>query len=138
MVSTMNRKTLRDIILGGGAAAALLLALPAVAADAAGEIKTAATHASLAADAGALDGVHMHLHHALNCLVGPGGDGFDAKQINPCSGSGNGAIPDESDGAKKKSLEEVAAKLRTGIAESDLAKAQKTARQVGEMLTVVK
>ena len=44
-----------------------------------------------------MPGVQAHLHHTLNCLVGPGGDGFDAKQMNPCAQAGNGAIPDAKD-----------------------------------------
>ena len=42
-----------------------------------------------AAQATDLNTVHMHLHHALNCLVGPNGKGFDAKEMNPCAHAGN-------------------------------------------------
>jgi hypothetical protein len=76
-------------------AVGLALATP-VLADASSETVTAATHAELAAGASDLNGVHMHLHHALNCLVGPGGRGFDPKELNPCAQSGKGAIPDTS------------------------------------------
>jgi len=116
----------------------VLIPLPVMAADVAGEISTAATHATLAAQATALDGVHTHLHHTLNCLVGPGGSGFDAKQINPCAGSGAGAIPDESDAAKKKALEGAADTTRAGIAAADMATATKAANQVASELKAVK
>jgi len=104
--------------------AALLLPTAAFA-DAAQEIATAQTHAGLAAKAPAIDGIHMHLHHALNCLVGPKGDGFDAAPGNPCGSQGNGAIPDGSDAAQKAKLTAVVATLKAGIASSDAAAAAK-------------
>lgn len=103
-------------------------------ADVKGQIVNAETHAGLAAKATAIDGVHMHLHHALNCLVGPSGAGFDAKQMNPCAHSGNGAIPDSTDAAKKKSLQAAADKATSGIAATDLATAQKDASETEAML----
>ena len=70
--------------------AALLLPVAALA-DAHSEIVNAETHAGLAAKGTDLAAVHMHLHHTLNCLVGPSGAGFDAKEINPCANAGSGA-----------------------------------------------
>ena len=78
--------------------------------------------------------MHSHLHHALNCLVGPGGNGFDTKELNPCAQSGKGAIPDTADAAKKKSLEVAADQARTGIAIADLKAAQKAASETAAML----
>lgn len=124
-------------ITGLGAAvlsAALLVSLPAYAADVHGEIVTAATHAGLAAQGSDIGTVHMHLHHTLNCLVGPGGNGFDAKEMNPCANSGNGAIPDSSDAAKKAALQNAANEAATGIGETDLAKAQKDASDTAALL----
>lgn len=115
-------------------AAVLLAASAANAADVKGEIVAAETHANLAAQATAIDGVHMHLHHTLNCLVGPGGMGFDAKQMNPCANSGNGVIPDTTDAARKKSFEAAATKAQAGIAQTNLADAQKTASAIATML----
>jgi hypothetical protein len=103
------------------------LATPAVAADVKGEIVSAIEHAQYAAEAAALAEVHAHLHHALNCIVGPGGNGFDARQMNPCAGSGNGIIPDTADAAAKTKLEGAAAKARDGLATNDMAKADATA-----------
>jgi len=75
----------------------ILTALPASAqaADPAQEAATAGLHAGLAAKAATIEQVHMHLHHTVNCLVGPAGQGFDAKEANPCQKLGNGAIPDK-------------------------------------------
>ena len=103
-------------------------------ADSASETVTAMTHANLAASAADINGVHMHQHHALNCLVGPNGNGFDGKELNPCANAGRGAIPDASDAAKKKSLEAAADKLRAGIAASDLKVAQQAATDAAAML----
>jgi len=106
--------------------AAALFPLQALA-DAHSETVNAATHAGLAAKAADLGGVHTHLHHTLNCLVGPGGVGFDAKGLNPCVNAGNGAIPDTTDATKKASLEAAANTARAGIAATDLATAKKAA-----------
>jgi hypothetical protein len=107
-------------------------------ADAASEVVTAATHASLAAGSADIAGVHTHLHHALNCLVGPKGDGFDAKELNPCAQSGNGIIPDSSDAGKKASFESAAAKARAGIAAMEYKAAQKDAADLASMLKPAK
>ena len=88
-------------------------AAPALA-DVAGQLTVAQTHAGLAAKAAAVDGVHMHLHHALNCLVGPGGAGFDAGQANPCANAGKGALPEATDAGQKAKIEAAAAKAQAG------------------------
>jgi hypothetical protein len=112
--------------------------LTAAAADLGAEISNAGMHAGLAAQGSDVTTVHMHLHHTVNCLVGPSGNGFDPKQLNPCQGDGNGAIPDESDAGKKKALQDAAAKAQDGIAASDLATAQHDAASVASMLKAVK
>ena len=127
-----------NILLGAAVAALILAPASVMAADVSGEIATAATHATPASQAGAIDGVHMHLHHTLNCLVGPSDTRFDAKQVNPCAGSGNGAIPDETDAAKKKALQSAADMAGSGLAAADLAKAQKAATDTATALKAVK
>ncbi len=116
-----------------GTAAAFIFAGPALA-DASSETVTASTHAELAANAGDLDGVHTHLHHTLNCLVGPGGNGFDAKELNPCAQSGHGAIPDTADAAKKASLESAAGKARAGLASNNVKEARADASAAASLL----
>lgn len=113
------------------AGAPLLIAGTAFAADTGSEINNAASHAGLAAQAGDINGVHTHMHHALNCLVGPQGDGFDPKSMNPCAQAGNGAIPDETDQMKKTKLMAARDHLTKGIAEINLstAKADASAAQ---------
>lgn len=117
---------------------AIFLAVPALAADVGAEITTAGMHAGLAAQASDIATVHSHLHHTVNCLVGPAGTGFDSKELNPCANSGNGAIPDSSNAQTKQALEAALAKANTGIAATDLAAAQKDASDTQAMLKTIK
>lgn len=128
----------RDLLKGAAIAALILVPFPVLAADAGGETVTAATHADLASKAADLAGVRMHLHHALNCLVGPGGTGFDPKNLNPCANSGAGAIPDTADAAKKKALEAAAVTVTGGLAASDIKVAQKDAADAAAALKAIK
>ena len=103
----------------------LLAWQPAAAADAGQEIATAATHAGLAAGSGEQKMVSMHLHHVVNCLVGPNGADFDASAGNPCKDQGTGALIDAP--AKKAELEAALALAKSGLAATDLAKAKEKA-----------
>jgi len=114
-----------------GIVTGVLIALPASAqaADSAQEAATAGVHAGLAAQGAGIEQVHMHLHHTVNCLVGPTGQGFDAKQANPCQGLGNGAIPDTADPALKAKLTAALAKAQAGLKSDDLTSARKAATE---------
>lgn len=111
----------------------LLIAPGAAMADESQAVATAAQHAGLAANAGDLNGVRMHLHHTLNCLVGADGDGFDESAGNPCARAG-AAIPQTSDADMMHKLEMIADDVRKGIASSDLGEAKKMAMHAQEML----
>lgn len=121
-----------------GSAGVLLFAFPALAGDAGAEITNAAMHAGLAAQATDIAGVHTHLHHTVNCLVGPAGPGYDGKELNPCANTGSGAIPDSTNASTKASLEAALAKANSGIAATDLASAQKDAAATQAALKSVK
>ena len=69
----------------------------------------------------------MHLHHTINCLVGPAGADFDSNAQNPCAAMGNGAIPDSTDAAQKQSLQEAVEKAKAGLASKDMATAKEDA-----------
>jgi len=101
----------------------------AQAAEPAQEAATAATHAGLAVQGAAIEQVHMHLHHTVNCLVGPKGQGFDAKEANPCQKLGNGAIPDTTDAALKAKETAALAKAEAGLKSDDLTAAKKAATE---------
>jgi hypothetical protein len=58
------------------------------------EIKTAITHAGFAEKYDSMKDVSMHLHHVINCLVGPADPMFDKMAGNPCQGQGRGIMPD--------------------------------------------
>jgi hypothetical protein len=112
-------------------ASCVALILPSAAfADIAAELTTASQHAGFAAKAPGIDMVHMHLHHVVNCLVGPMGTGFDASNANPCAKAGNGAIPDAS-AAQKMKLQTAVSQANAGLAATDLAAAQKAAADAG-------
>jgi hypothetical protein len=123
------------VVTGAGM---LFFATPALAGDAGAEITNAAMHAGLAAQASDITGVHTHLHHTVNCLVGPSGAGFDAKELNPCANTGGGAIPDSTSASTKQKLEDALAKANSGIAATDMATAQKDASDAAAMLKVAK
>lgn len=118
--------------------ASTLVGTVAAYADASGEIAIAAQHAGFAAAAPNLVQTHMHLHHAVNCLVGPGGSGFDSTNMNPCAKSGNGAIPNSTSTAIKAKLELAVTTARAGIASSDDATAKKDASSTADLLKAIK
>jgi hypothetical protein len=69
--------------------------LVTAAGDPSAELKTAVTHAGFAAKYETMKEITLHLHHALNCLVGPQDKLFNAAAGNPCQGQGNGYLPDQ-------------------------------------------
>jgi len=91
------------------------------------EVSTAAQHAEFASSAKDMKTTQMHLHHDVNCLVGPQGQGFDISFGNPCNGQGSGAIPDTADAAKKASLQQALQQTLDGLKQSDMTAAQKNA-----------
>ena len=116
-----------------------LLTFPIAAhADAKSEIATAAQHAGFAAAALNLAQTHMHLHHVVNCLVGPHDGDFDKTNMNPCAQEGNGAFPDESDPAIKAKLQSAMSVAEDGIASSDEATAKKDAASIETQLKEIK
>jgi len=121
--------TLRAQLIRAAVVAVIVSSVPvvALAADATKEAATGSMHAGLAAKAATIEQVHMHLHHAVNCLVGPKGQGFDAKEANPCQALGEGAIPDAADPAMKAKFNAALAHAQAGLKATDLAAAQKAA-----------
>jgi hypothetical protein len=98
------------------------------------EVGTAAAHAGFAVAAKDMVTVQMHLHHTVNCLVGPKGAGFDPGVANPCKDQGNGAIPDTKDAAKLASLTAALAKANAGLKETDMAAAQQDAGAAQDLI----
>ena len=117
-----------------GAGLASLTPQNGAAADATEEVATAAEHAGYAAGSDQIEGVQTHLHHVVNCLVGPEGEGFDADELNPCADLGNGAIPDTADAEQKQVLEEALAEAMAGLEANELEAAQAHASEAATML----
>ncbi len=131
-----NMKTIgfNRYVAAVGALTALGTLMPATAlADGPQATSTAATHAGMAASNGDLAVVKNHLQHVLNCLVGPTGEGFDAKPGNPCAAAG-GAIPQTADAAQKAKLEKAATQVRAALKNPDVAAAKKAATEVQTLL----
>ena len=119
----------------------LVLALPlaAQASDANGaaskQAATAAAHAGMAMGAADLATARAHLHHVVNCLVGPSGKGFDAMAGDPCKGMGHGAIADaKGDTASLDRLRVALGQAEHGLKEGTLDAAHADAKQVMETL----
>ncbi len=119
--------------LGTIAVIGLVSLSPAAFADGPQAIATAAQHAGNAVNADDLAGAHRHLHHTLNCLVGPGGEGFDEAAGNPCRDAG-GAIPQTADTGLKGQLEELAIQVRDAIQNDDLPAVKEVAMSVQSAL----
>ena len=98
------------------------------------EVTTAAAHAGFAVAAKDMVTTQMHLHHVVNCLVGPKGTGFDPGVANPCKDQGNGAIPDTKDAAKLAPLTAALAKANAGLKETDMAAAQQDAGAAQDLI----
>ena len=127
----LHRSRLTAHFSRAGIVTGILIVVPgsALAADPVQEAATAATHAGLAAQGASIEQVHMHLHHTVNCLVGPNGQGFDAKEANPCQKLGSGAIPDNTDQALKGKLTAALARAEAGLKSDDLAAAKTAATE---------
>ena len=110
---------------------------PAWAADLAVEkIAAQITARSASRNVFKIEDVHQRMQSAINCLVGPKGEGFDPSAPNPCAASGNGLIPD-SDPAKKDAYMEVVAKLKTGIATTDRGAAMQIALDAADTIVSI-
>ena len=126
---------MKKLMLAAGAVA--LLATPAFA-DLAAELSTAQTHAGMASTQTDIMMAHKHLQHAVNCLVGPSGAGFDAAAGNPCGKAGDGAITDSTDAAQKAKLTKIAADAKAGVGNADLAASQASAKATADAIAAAK
>lgn len=91
-----NRYLARLVLTVATALPALALAAPLAGLQA--EIAAAKVHAGAASKVDTLAGAQLHLHHVVNCLVGPHGAGYSARaealSENHCDQLGNGAVAD--------------------------------------------
>lgn len=95
------------------------------------QVSTAAAHAGLALGAADLKMTQVHLHHVINCLVGPTGEGYDATQDNPCKGMGQGAIVDaKGDRARESRLQAAVSEAMHGVKAATVSDAHADAQKV--------
>lgn len=107
------------------------------AADEQQQVATALTHAKIATQQQQLDGVQMHLKHAINCLVGGQGEQAFPNALNPCKGMGQGAIADASSDAERQSLQTALSTAEAGVHSSSFDEAHADAMMVVKTLEQV-
>lgn len=109
-------------------------AVAAPASHAGREIATAKVHATVAAQVDTINGAQLHLHHVVNCLVGPHGSGWDAAaeamSENHCTGLGNGAIADSAHDAVHRDAEAALRAAQAGLKADSLDAVHRDAREV--------
>lgn len=126
----MNKRFVRCLPVLAMVAGLPLAALASDHGAAAKQAATASAHAGMAMGASDLKTTQMHLHHVVNCLVGPAGKGFDAAEANPCKGMGQGAIADaKGDAATEARLHQALMDAKQGLKAPTLAAAQGDAKQ---------
>jgi hypothetical protein len=95
------------------------------------QISTATAHAALALGAADLKMTQVHLHHVINCLVGPAGEGYDATQDNPCKGMGQGAMVDaKGDSTRESQLQAAVTEAMHGLKAATVSEAHADAQKV--------
>jgi hypothetical protein len=142
-------------------AAAILLASPlmlvAAQAGIGEELTIAQTHALLAYRSGGrgergIQSGRMYLHHVINCLVGPGGEGYDLKApdlgpgrgggpaepapMDPCAAdkTNKGALNDAASPAQKQKVQAALALANAGLEITDNEKLQAAATDLADAL----
>jgi hypothetical protein len=100
-------------------------------------IATQITARSASRNVQRIEDVHQRMQSAINCLVGPKGEGFAVAAPNPCAASGNGLIPDTADTGKKEKYQTVVAKLKVGLTTDDRGAAMQIALEAADMIVSI-
>ena len=124
------------------AAIAIAATLPPALAGIGEELTIAQTHALLAYRSGGrgVGGAKTHLQHVLNCLVGPGGEGYNAAppSMDPCAGSGKGALNDAANPAQKTKITTALGLVKTAFAIEEPEKMQAAATEIADAIGAAK
>jgi len=127
------------LVLGAGYVSSQMVEAPSGALAA--QLQTAIQHAGFSASAEDLAMASRHLGHVLNCIVGEGGEGFNADWGHPCGGQGAGIMNDLSShpqAADLQALVETARQLAAqGVTQESLIAVQAAAAGVGALLQVI-
>lgn len=102
------------------------------------QVATARAHAMMAANAKSLNKTHLHLHHVVNCLVGPDGADFDSSAGNPCKGMGHGAIVDAAGSSQiMQRLNKALSEAKAGLNSDNEKTAKQAAKKAASVLKEV-
>lgn len=107
----------------------------------AAQLDTAITHAGFSASAEEQAMASRHLGHVLNCIVGEGGDGFNADWGHPCGGQGAGIVDDLASHPQAADLMTLVDSARAlaaqGVSQESLLAVQSAAAGVAALLQVI-
>ena len=111
------------------------------------ELTVAQTHALLAYRSGGrgergIATARTHLHHVINCLVGPGGDGYDVTPplMDPCAAdkTNKGALNDATSPAQKQKVQAAIDLAKANLAITDNARMQEQATALADAIGAAK
>jgi hypothetical protein len=111
------------------------------------ELTLGQTHALLAYRTGGRGAIGIstaktHLHHVLNCLVGPGGEGYDVTPplMDPCAAdkSNKGALNDATSPAQKQKVQAAIALVKADMEITDNEKMQAAATDLADAIGAAK
>lgn len=126
------------LLIGGVALSQMIEAPTGALAE---QLSTAVTHAGFSAAAEDQAMASRHLGHVLNCIVGEGGDGFNADWGHPCGGQGAGIMNDLASHPQSADLQALVASARDlaaqGVEQQSLVAVQAAAAAVGAILGVI-
>jgi len=123
----------------GGIASSQMIEAPG--GNLAAQLATAVTHAGFSASAETVEMATTHLGHALNCIVGAGGEGFNADWGNPCGSQGAGILNELASHPQAADLlalvESARALAAQGVTQTSLLAVQSAAAGVAALLSVI-
>ena len=111
------------------------------------ELTIAQTHALLAFRGGGrgergIATAKTHIHHVINCLVGPGGDGYDVTPplMDPCAAdkTNKGALNDATSPAQKQKVQAAIDLAKANLAITDNARMQEQATALADAIGAAK
>jgi hypothetical protein len=111
------------------------------------ELTVAQTHALLAYRSGGrgergIATAQTHLHHVINCLVGPGGAGYDVTPplMDPCAAdkSNKGALNDATSAGQKQKIQAAIDLAKANLAITDNAKLQEQTTALADAIGAAK
>ncbi len=134
-------KTLAVVALALGVGQVSSQMVEAPSGELATQLQTAIQHAGFSSAAEDLAMASRHLGHVLNCLVGEGGDGFNADWGHPCGGQGAGIMNDLASHPQAADLQALVDSARQlaaqGVGQQSLLAVQAAAAGVAALLQVI-